>query len=98
MGRKMKVKDESDKAGLKLNIQKTKIMASGPISLVHFSSVAQSCLTLCKLMYCSLQGSSVHGILQARILKRVAISFSKGSFQPRDRTCVSSIGRWILHH
>ena len=40
----MKVKEESEKVGLKLNIQKTKIMASGPI---QFSSVAQSCLTLC---------------------------------------------------
>ena len=38
----MKVKEESEKVGLKLNIQKTKIMASGPISLV-----AQLCLTLC---------------------------------------------------
>ena len=44
----MKVKEESKKVGLKLNIQKTKIMASGPIqfSSVQFSSVAQSCLTL----------------------------------------------------
>ena len=39
----MKVKEESEKVGLKLNIQKTKIMASGPISSVQFSSVAQSC-------------------------------------------------------
>ena len=44
----MKVKVESEKVGLKLDIQKTKIMASGPISLVQFSSVAQSCPTLCK--------------------------------------------------
>ena len=35
-------------------------------------------------MYCSLPGSSVHGILQGRILKWVAISFSNGSSQPRD--------------
>jgi len=40
----MKLKEESEKAGLKLNIQKTKIMASGPISSVQFSSVAQSSL------------------------------------------------------
>ena len=38
--------------------------------------VAQSCLTLCDPMDCSLLGSSVHGILQARILEWVAISFS----------------------
>ena len=40
----MKLKEESEKAGLKLNIQKTKIMASGPISSIQFSPVAQSSL------------------------------------------------------
>ena len=53
--------------------------------------VAQSCLTLCDLMDYSLQGSSVHEILQARILEWVTISFSGGSFQPRDGTWVSCI-------
>ena len=48
------------------------------------SEVAQSCLTLCDPMDCSPPGSSVHGILQARILEWVAISFSRGSSQPRD--------------
>ena len=56
----MKVKEESEKAGLKLNIQKTKIMASGPISSVQFSSVAQSSLTLCDPMNCSTPGLPVH--------------------------------------
>ena len=42
-------------------------------------------------MDCSPPGSSVHGILQARILEWVAISFSRGSSQPRDRTQVSRI-------
>ena len=51
--------------------------------------VAQSCLTLCDPMDCILPGSSVHGVLQARILEWVAISFSRGSFQPRDWTHVS---------
>ena len=46
--------------------------------------VTQSCLTLCDLMDCSPPGSSVHGILQARILEWVAISFSRGLSQPRD--------------
>ena len=46
--------------------------------------VIQSCLTLCDPMDCSLLGSSVHGILQARILEWVAISYSRGSSQPRD--------------
>ena len=48
----MKVKVESEKVGLKLNIQKTKIMSSGSISSVQFSSVAQSCPTLCDPMNC----------------------------------------------
>ena len=43
------------------------------------SEVAQSCLTLCDPMAYSLPGSSVHGILQARILEWVAISFSRRS-------------------
>ena len=51
--------------------------------------VAQSCLTLCDPMNCSLPGSSVQGILQARILEWVAMASSRGSFQPRDRTQVS---------
>ena len=61
----------------------------------------QLCLTLCDPMDCSAPGSSVHGILQARTLEWVAISFSRGSSQPRDQThvfCVSCIGRWILYH
>ena len=51
----MKVKKESEKAGLKLNIQKTKIMASSPIS-----SIAQLCPTLCDPMNCSTPGLPVH--------------------------------------
>ena len=58
--------------------------------------VAQSCLTLCNSMVCILTGSSVHGILQARILEWVAIPFSRGSSQPRDWTQVSCIaGRFF---
>ena len=51
--------------------------------------VSQSCPTLCDPMDCSLPGSSVHGIFRARILEWVAISFSKGSSLPKDRTQVS---------
>ena len=47
-------------------------------------------------MDCSPPGCSVHGILQARILEWVAISFSRGSSQWRDWTLVSCIERWIL--
>ena len=167
----MKVKEESEKVGLKLNIQKTKIMASGPITSWQIdggtmetvkdflflnskitadgdcsheikrclllgrkamtnldsilksrdttlprkvrlvkamvfpvlmygcekeSEVAQSCPTLCDLMDCSLPGSSVHEIFQARIMEGIAISFSRGSSQPRDRTPVScTAGRFF---
>ena len=62
------------------------------------SEVTQSCPTLCDPMDCSLPGSSVHGIFQARILEWAAISFSKGSSQPRDQTQVSCIvGRCFYH-
>ena len=53
--------------------------------------VTQSCPTLCNPMDCTLPGSSVHGILQARILEWAAISFSKGPYWPRDWTLVSLI-------
>ena len=56
------------------------------------SEVTQSCLTLCDPVDCNLLGFSVHGILQARILEWIAIPFSRGSSQPRDRTRVSHIG------
>ena len=55
------------------------------------SEVSQSCLTLCNPMDCSLPDFSVHGILQTTILECIAISFSKGSSQPRDWTQVSRI-------
>ena len=58
--------------------------------------VTQSCLILCNPMDYSPPGSSVHGILQARILEWVAIPFSRGSSWPRDRTWVSHIaGRFF---
>ena len=58
---------------------------------------AQSCLILCDIMDCSPPGSSVHGIFQARILEWVAISSSRGSSPPRNRTCLSCINRQILY-
>ena len=53
--------------------------------------VTQWCLTLCNPIDCSPPGSSSHGFLQARILEWVAIPFSRGSSQPRDRASVSCI-------
>ena len=61
---------------------------------------AQLCQTLCDPMDCGPPGSSVHGILQARILEWVAISSSRGSSRPRFQTCIScisSIGRQVLY-
>ena len=48
----------------------------------------QSCLTFCNPMDCGPPGSSVHGILQARVLEWVAVPSSRGSSPPRDRTCI----------
>ena len=55
------------------------------------SEIIQWCPSLCDPVDCSPPGSSTHGILQARILEWVAISSSRGSSQPRDRTQVSRI-------
>ena len=57
------------------------------------AKLLQSCLTLCNRMRCSPPTSSVHGVLQARILEWVAVSFSRGSSQPRDKTRVSCTDR-----
>ena len=57
---------------------------------------SQSCPTLCDPMVCSLPGSSVHGILQVRILEWVAMPSSRGSSQPRDRIQVSPIAGGLL--
>ena len=65
-----------------------------------FAKLLQLCLTLFDHMDYNPPGSFVHGILQARILEWVAISSSRGSFQPRDRTHVSyvfCIGRQNLY-
>ena len=59
------------------------------------------CPALCNLMNWSPPGSSVHDILQARILEQVSMPSFRGSSQPRDWTlisCVSCIGRWVLCH
>jgi len=81
--------------------------SASPLSLTYSS--CSSCLSLFllllshvrlfwDLMNCSPLGSSVHGILQARILEWVAISFYRASSWPRNWTCVSFTGRLILYH
>ena len=59
-------------------------------------SVTQSCWTLCDPMDCNPPRSSVHGILQARIVECVAMPSSRGSSWPRDQTWVTCIaGRFL---
>ena len=75
---------------------------SGYLFYVH-AQLLQSFLTLCDHMDCSPPGSTVHGVLQARILEWVAVPFSRGSSWPRDWTqvsCISCIAgefftRWV---
>ena len=71
------------------------------INVCRWAKSLQSCLTLCHHMDHSPPRSSVHGIVQARILEWVAISSSRGSSWPRDQTCVSWvswIGKRVLYH
>ena len=64
---------------------------SSYVTLDRRQRFAQSCLTLCDPTDCSLPGSSVHGVLQARVLEWVVIPFSRGSSRPRDQTWFSHI-------
>ena len=68
----------------------------------YFCACVFSCIQhICDPMDCSPLSSSVCGISQARILKWVAVSYSRGPSWPRDQTCVSCIsciGRQILYH
>ena len=62
--------------------------------MCHAKSL-QSCPTLCDPVNCTPPGSSVHGILQARILELIAIPFSREASRPRDRTSMSWAGRFF---
>ena len=86
----------------KRNVKRSLLFTHRPVFLplvtvwVHAKSL-QLCLTLCDLMDYSPAGSSVCGILQARIMEWVALPFSKGSSLPRDRTQVScTAGRFFI--
>ena len=70
---------------------------------VHVTAIDFQLLShdICNPMDCSPPHSSVHGILHTRVLEWVALSSSRGSSQPRDRTrisCISCIGRCVLYH
>ena len=64
---------------------------------MYCAKLLQSCPTLCDPVDCSLPGSFVPGILQARIQEWIAVPSSRGSSQPRDQTHIC-IGRQILYH
>ena len=72
------------------------------MAVLSWESVSHSVVSdSCNPMDCSPPGSSAHGILQARILEWVAMSYSMGSSQPKDQTCISHvfcIGRQVLYH
>ena len=86
------------------------LCAYGSIFIIIKSEIKGICVhlkslplhpTLCNTVDYSPPGSSVHGILQARILEWVTMPFSRGSSPPRDRTHISynaCIGRWVLYH
>ena len=77
-------------------LQADSLPLSHPTALAREDHVTQWCLTLCDPMDCSLPGSSIHGVFQARILEWVAMSFSRGFSWPMDWTCVScSAGRFF---
>ena len=83
------VKIQTPSPGLRVS---PRLSISNRISAWVWVSVKSfSCVQLCDPMDCSPPGSSVHGIFQARVVEWVAISFSRGSSWPRDRTWVSRI-------
>ena len=77
------------------------ILPRFPNGVCMCAKLLQSYLTLHDPVDYSPPGSSVHGILQARILEWIAIPSSRGSSQPSDQTHISHIsstGRWVLYH
>ena len=81
--------------------EKAPMKMEAPPKPARTSACVLGCLTLCDPMDCSPPGSSVHGILQARILEWVVMSSSRGSSRPSDGTHVSYIscfGRQVLYY
>ena len=69
--------------------------------LLYVCVSAQLYIAIWDPMDWGLPSSSVHGVLQARILEWVAITYSRGSSRPRDQihvSCISCTGRWIIYH
>ena len=84
-----------------MQTQRTDLWTQWGKDIACYAKSLQSCLTLCDPMDYDPTGSSVHGILQVRIVEWVATSSSRGSSQPRDRThfsYVSCVDRLVLYH
>ena len=87
------------KHGVHAQLSQTSVLSSGSHHLNSFYSANCCCCLVTQLyptlydpMGCSSPGSSIHGTSQTRILEWIAISFSRGSSQLRDRTCISRTG------
>ena len=80
-----------------LNQSTTREFPAFPLFIAVVALSPSRVWLFCDPTDCSLPGSFVHGISQARILEQVAISFSRGPSWSRDQTHVSCIGRWILY-
>ena len=83
--------EEREEENIRTFLSKLLILQNTEAWISEWSEVTQSCPTLCDPMNCSLPSFSVRGIFQATVLEWVAISFSRGSSQPRDQTWVSCI-------
>ena len=100
---KMKKKKKEDKERIftTARVKQLVMYKESHKAVLYCARSLQSCKTLCNPMDCSQPGSSVHGILQARILGWVAMPFSRGSSQSRDQahiSYVSCVVRWVLYH
>ena len=85
---------------MKIKIQLREPLTFCTVCMLH-AELLVTCLTLCNTMDCGPPGSSVHGILQVRILEWLAMHSSRGSFWPRDWTCISDvhcIGGQVPYH
>ena len=89
----MKVKEESEKAGLKLNIQKTKIMASGPITLWHIDGKIMKTVTDCIFLGSKIteNGYCNHEIKRCFLLGRKAMTNLDSILKSRDIVCQQSL-------
>ena len=89
----MKVKEENEKAGLKLNIQKTKIMASGPITSWQTNGETMETVTVSIFLGSKIipDGDSSHGIKRRLILGRKAMISLDSIFKSRDVTLLTKV-------